>query len=197
MTHGRFLRGGRHARWLFENAAQKKSGRMRPSSPVGRDWQRERRAMCKTKRMEFLVETSLQAALAWRFDPRGCCALTGRAFFAKTSFDSRSHKSPDPTLQSMVVRTRNVVPLNDGQQNLEQFGRPTLRFLTTRSPGIAYRVGITHSTGCNVKRLNLSKENVANRFVAYPLADDRLRVDAILRRKSRQNSDISLGGEYT
>ena len=30
---------------------------------------------------------------------------------------------------------------------------------------------------------------------SYPLADDRLRVDAILRRKSRQNSDISLGGD--
>ena len=31
----------------------------------------------------------------------------------------------------------------------------------------------------------------------HPLADDRLRVDAILRRKSRQNSDISLGGDTT
>ena len=29
----------------------------------------------------------------------------------------------------------------------------------------------------------------------YPLADDRLRVDAILRSKSRQNSDISLLGD--
>ena len=38
----------------------------------------------------------------------------GNTVIGVAKVNSRSHKSPDPPVQSMVVRTRNVVPLNHG-----------------------------------------------------------------------------------